>query len=67
MSAGSLVREVGRLDLEDRWKFRLRDEYKTACYDSPSSKPLFFLIGHFDHDVTTLASHWSLQNMKSPL
>lgn len=46
-SSVSLVKEVGRLDLEERWKFRLRDEYKTACPDSTSFKPLYFLIGHF--------------------
>ena len=46
-SSGSLVKEVGRLDLEERWKFRLRDEYKTACPDSAPCKPLYFLIGHF--------------------
>ena len=39
----SLVREVARLDLEERWKFRLRDEYQTACADN--MKPLFFLTG----------------------
>ena len=44
-SSGSLVSEVGRLDLEERWKIRLRDEYKTAC--SHDNKPLYFLIGHF--------------------
>ena len=46
-SSGSLVREAGRLDLEERWKFRLRDEYKTACPDSAHWKPLYFLIGRF--------------------
>ena len=43
----SLVGEVGRLDLEERWKFRLRDEYKTACPYDPLHTPLFFLIGRF--------------------
>lgn len=42
----SLVREVARLDLEERWKFRLRDEYQTACADDMT--PLFFLIGKFE-------------------
>ena len=42
----TLVREVARLDLEERWKFRLRDEYQTACADS--MKPLFFLTGRFE-------------------
>ena len=46
-SSVSLVKEVGRLDLEERWKFRLRDEYKTACPDSPVFRPLYFLIGRF--------------------
>ena len=42
----TLVREVARLDLEERWKFRLRDEYQTACADDMT--PLFFLIGRFE-------------------
>ena len=42
----SLVKEVARLDLEERWKFRLRDEYQTACADDMT--PLFFLIGRFE-------------------
>ena len=42
----SLVREVARLDLEDHWKFRLRDEYQTACPDH--FKPLFFLTGRYN-------------------
>ena len=52
-SSGSLVGEVGRLDLEERWKFRLRDEYKTACPDNSC-----FLIGHFgllcNDDITCI-------------
>lgn len=43
----SLVREVARLDLEERWKFRLRDEYQTACPDN--LRPLVFLTGRFEH------------------
>lgn len=42
----TLVREVARLDLEENWKFRLRDEYQTACADDMT--PLFFLIGKFE-------------------
>ena len=42
----SLVREVARLDLEEKWKFRLRDEYQTACPDD--LRPLFFLTGRFE-------------------
>ena len=42
----SLVREVARLDLEERWKFRLRDEYQTACPDH--LHPLFFLTGRYE-------------------
>ena len=42
----SLVREVARLDLEEHWKFRLRDEFQTACADDMT--PLFFLIGKFE-------------------
>ena len=50
-SSGSLVSEVGRLDLEVRWKIRLRDEYKTAC----------------SHDNKPLLSHWSLWTMMMSL
>lgn len=42
----TLVREVARLDLEEQWKFRLRDEYQTACSDN--MRPLFFLTGRFE-------------------
>ncbi len=42
----SLVREVARLDLEEHWKFRLRDEYQTACPDN--FQPLFFLMGRYE-------------------
>lgn len=40
-----LVKEVSRLDLEDNWQFKLRDEFQTMCTDS--HKPLFFLTGKF--------------------
>lgn len=42
----TLVKEVTRLDLEEKWKFRLRDEYQTACADDMT--PLFFFIGRFE-------------------
>ena len=41
----SLVREASRLDMEERWKFRLKDEFQTACHDN--LRPLFFLMGRF--------------------
>lgn len=40
-----LVKEVSRLDLEEKWQFKLRDEFQTACADQ--SKPLFFLTGKY--------------------
>lgn len=42
----TLVKEVTRLDLEEKWKFRLRDEYQTACADDMTT--LFFFIGRFE-------------------
>ncbi|XP_077867862.1 GREB1-like protein [Saccoglossus kowalevskii] len=39
----SLRRQVVRLDLEDQWRFRLRDEFQTA--NSNEDKPLFLLTG----------------------
>lgn len=41
-----LVKEVSRLDLEEKWQFRLRDEFQTACHDN--YHPLFFLTGKFN-------------------
>ncbi|XP_044150404.1 GREB1-like protein isoform X3 [Bufo gargarizans] len=40
----SLRQTIGRLELEDEWQFRLRDEFQTA--NSIDDKPLFFLTGH---------------------
>ena len=40
-----LVKEVSRLDLEEKWHFKLRDEFQTACADQ--HKPLFFLTGKY--------------------
>ena len=42
----ALVREVGRLNLEEKWKFWLRDQLQTACSDKLN--PLFFLIGRYE-------------------
>uniref|UniRef100_A0A4W3I601 Growth regulating estrogen receptor binding 1 n=1 Tax=Callorhinchus milii TaxID=7868 RepID=A0A4W3I601_CALMI len=39
----SLRQTVVRLELEDEWQFRLRDEFQTA--NSREDKPLFFLTG----------------------
>ncbi|XP_032877476.1 protein GREB1 isoform X2 [Amblyraja radiata] len=39
----SLRQTVVRLELEDEWQFRLRDEFQTA--NSQEDKPLFFLTG----------------------
>ena len=40
-----LVKEVSRLDLEENWQFKLRDEFQTMCTEN--HKPLFFLTGKF--------------------
>ncbi len=42
----TLVQEVARLDLEEKWKFLLRDQHQTACSDS--MKPLFIFIGRYE-------------------
>nr|DBA24372.1 TPA: hypothetical protein GDO54_012040 [Pyxicephalus adspersus] len=39
----SLRQTIVRLELEDEWQFRLRDEFQTA--NSIDDKPLFFLTG----------------------
>ncbi|XP_077166985.1 protein GREB1 isoform X5 [Paroedura picta] len=39
----SLRQTVVRLELEDEWQFRLRDEFQTA--NAKEDKPLFFLTG----------------------
>lgn len=39
----SLRQTIVRLELEDEWQFRLRDEFQTA--NSSDDKPLFFLTG----------------------
>ncbi|KAK7913336.1 hypothetical protein WMY93_013547 [Mugilogobius chulae] len=39
----SLRHTVGRLELEEEWRFRLSDEFQTA--NSKEDRPLFFLTG----------------------
>lgn len=39
----SLRQTIVRLELEDEWQFRLRDEFQTA--NSGDDKPLYFLTG----------------------
>lgn len=39
----SLRQTIVRLELEDEWQFRLRDEFQTA--NSNDDKPLYFLTG----------------------
>lgn len=39
----SLRQTVVRLELEDEWQFRLRDEFQTA--NAQEDRPLFFLTG----------------------
>ena len=41
----ALVKEVSRLDIEEYWHFKLRDEFQTACSDQ--YQPLFFLTGKY--------------------
>lgn len=41
----SMREEVTRLDLEDHWRFRFRDEYQTATSSEGDAKPVFFLTG----------------------
>ena len=42
----TLRQEVARLDLEERWRFRLRDEFQTANHPDESS--LYFLTGTYE-------------------
>ena len=42
----TLRQEVARLDLEEHWRFRLRDEFQTA--NSPEEPALYFLTGKYD-------------------
>lgn len=42
----TLRQEVARLDLEEHWRFRLRDELQTA--NSPDEPALYFLTGKHD-------------------
>eukprot|EP00794_Sanderia_malayensis_P004602 gene4602-5207_t len=37
--------EIARLDLEENWRFRFRDEYQTATTCDGNKKPVFFLTG----------------------
>ncbi len=37
--------EITRLDLEENWRFRFRDEYHTATTCEGNKKPVFFLTG----------------------
>lgn len=39
----SLRETVGRLELEEEWRFRLSDEFQTA--NAKEDRPLFFLTG----------------------
>ncbi|XP_078613198.1 GREB1-like protein isoform X2 [Branchiostoma floridae x Branchiostoma japonicum] len=39
----TLRRQIARLELEDQWRFRLRDEFQTA--NTAEDKPLYFLTG----------------------
>ena len=38
----SMVKEVARLDLDERWKYQARNEHQTSCPDG--FRPLFYLI-----------------------
>jgi hypothetical protein len=39
--------EVMRLDLEEYWRFRLRDEYQTATPSDDTQKAYYFLTGSY--------------------
>lgn len=39
--------ELNRLDLEENWRFRFRDEYKTAIVSHDDNRTLYFLIGSY--------------------
>ncbi|XP_047382798.1 GREB1-like protein isoform X6 [Sciurus carolinensis] len=48
----SLRQTIVRLELEDEWQFRLRDEFQTA--NSSDDKPLYFLTGRHELKQTFL-------------
>lgn len=41
----SIREEVTRLELEEHWRFRFRDEYQTATASEGDARPVFFLTG----------------------
>ena len=43
----SMREEVERLDLEEHWRFKFRDEYQTATSTEGEKKPVFFLTGTY--------------------
>lgn len=57
----SLRQTIVRLELEDEWQFRLRDEFQTA--NSSDDKPLYFLTGRhvwvFEETENKLIPRWS--------
>ena len=42
----NLRKEITRLNLEDSWRFKLRDEFYTLC--APEKQPLYFYTGRYD-------------------
>ena len=42
----SMVKDVARLDLDEKWKYQARNEHQTACPDS--FRPLFYLIRKYE-------------------
>ncbi|XP_030839076.1 GREB1-like protein [Strongylocentrotus purpuratus] len=44
----SLRRQVVQLDLEEQWRFRLRDEFQTA--NVAAEQPLFMLTGRHEEE-----------------
>ncbi|XP_072169891.1 GREB1-like protein [Diadema setosum] len=48
LDRNSLRRQVVRLDLEEQWRFRLRDEFQTA--NVAVDQPLFMLTGRHEED-----------------
>ena len=45
----SIREEITRLDLEENWRFRFRDEFQTATSSEGDAKPVFFLTGVISH------------------
>lgn len=61
----SLRQTVGRLELEEEWRFRLSDEFQTA--NAKEDRPLFFLTGKHIWTVYTVGYRESQSALKITL